>query len=58
MSRIGKKVIDLPSKVEVSMDSNNLVTVKGAKGTLKQQVHPGFKLSVDNNQVLPGIKVV
>lgn len=51
MSRIGKKVIELPSKVEIAIDSNNLVTVKGTKGVLKQQIHPGFKLTVENNQV-------
>jgi large subunit ribosomal protein L6 len=51
MSRIGKKLIELPSKVEVSLDSNSIVSVKGPKGTLSQKVHPGFKLAVEGNQV-------
>ncbi len=50
MSRIGKKIIEIPSKVEVSLDSNNIVSVKGPKGTLSQKVHPGFSLSVEGNQ--------
>lgn len=36
MSRIGKKPISVPAGVEVKCD-NNLVTVKGAKGTLSRQ---------------------
>ena len=51
MSRIGKKVIELPSKVEITIDKNNLVVVKGLKGVLSQKLHPGFKLSVEGNQV-------
>ena len=33
MSRIGKVPVNIPEKVEVSI-KNNVVTVKGAKGTL------------------------
>lgn len=33
------------------MDTNNLVSVKGPKGSLAQQLHPGFKLAVEGNQV-------
>lgn len=46
MSRIGKLPIQLPKGVEYSVDTNNLVTVKGAKGTLTVQLHPEIK--VDN----------
>lgn len=48
MSRIGKLPITLPSSVTVSIDDNNLVTVKGPKGELLQQVHPEMKMSVDD----------
>ena len=34
MSRIGKKPITVPAGVEVKIEDNNLVTVKGPKGTL------------------------
>ena len=38
MSRIGKKPISIPAGVEVKVADNNLVTVKGPKGTLTQKV--------------------
>ena len=39
MSRIGRKPIAVPAGVQVSMD-NNLVSVKGPRGTLARQLHP------------------
>ena len=48
MSRIGKLPITLPSSVTVNVDHNNLVTVKGPKGELLQQVHPEMKISLDD----------
>lgn len=50
MSRIGKKIIELPSKVEILLDKDNIVSVKGSKGTLTQRIHPGFVLNVEGNQ--------
>ncbi len=38
MSRIGLKPINVPSNVELKLDANNFVTVKGPKGTLEQQL--------------------
>ncbi len=38
MSRIGKLPISIPAGVEVKISDQNLVTVKGPKGTLEQQV--------------------
>ncbi len=40
MSRIGRLPIHVPAGVTVSIDEANLVTVKGPKGTLSQQVNP------------------
>lgn len=51
MSRIGKKIIELPGKVEIAQDANNVVSVKGTKGTLSQKLHDGFKISIDGNNV-------
>lgn len=48
MSRIGKLPITLPSSVTVNIDDNNLVTVKGPKGELLQQIHSEMILSVDD----------
>lgn len=40
MSRIGNKLIELPAGVSVSVGADNIVSVKGAKGTLTQTVDP------------------
>ena len=48
MSRIGKLPITLPSSVTVNISDQNLVTVKGPKGELNQQVHSDMKISVDD----------
>ena len=40
MSRIGKLPVALPAGVSVDISGQNLVTVKGPKGTLSQQVNP------------------
>ncbi|HUI33470.1 MAG: 50S ribosomal protein L6 [Dysgonamonadaceae bacterium] len=48
MSRIGKLPITLPSSVSVNVGDNNLITVKGPKGELHQQVHPDMKISVED----------
>ena len=34
MSRIGKKPVVVPAGVEVAVDANNVITVKGPKGQL------------------------
>lgn len=52
MSRIGKAPVDLPAGVEVKID-NNLVTVKGPKGELKQLISiSGITAKVEGNQVI------
>ena len=47
MSRIGKLPINIPAGVTVSVDKDNLVSVKGPKGELTQSVNPDIKISVD-----------
>ena len=42
MSRIGRLPIHVPAGVTVDIDDANLVTVKGPKGTLTQQVDPSI----------------
>ncbi len=39
MSRIGNSEISIPAGVDVKVDSANLVTVKGPKGELTQQIN-------------------
>jgi ribosomal protein L6, bacterial type len=48
MSRIGKLPISLPAKVEVSVSSDNTVTVKGPKGTLSQQLDADIKIGIED----------
>jgi large subunit ribosomal protein L6 len=49
MSRIGKKIITLPAGVSVEVSAGNLVTVKGPKGTLSQQVDVDIEVSIEEN---------
>lgn len=55
MSRIGKRPIDLPKGVNVTL-SGATVEVKGPKGSLKRQLPPQLKLEVKNNQALLSLK--
>lgn len=52
MSRIGKLPITLPAGVDVKVGENNLITLKGPKGELQQQVNPNLKVSVDNGLLI------
>lgn len=51
MSRIGRKPVALPAGVEVTVDDKNLVTVKGPKGTLQEQVSKLIKVEVKEGEV-------
>lgn len=51
MSRIGKKPIVLPPKVEVTIDRNE-VTVKGPKGSLTQRFNPDITISQEAGQLV------
>ena len=45
MSRIGRMPISIPAGVDVKIEEGNLVTVKGPKGTLQQQLHPNMAIT-------------
>lgn len=47
MSRIGRAPVAIPAGVEISIGDNNVVTVKGPKGTLTQQFHPNITITVE-----------
>ena len=51
MSRIGRLPITVPAGVTVTVDSNNLVTVKGPKGTLSQQVNHAITVNQEGNML-------
>ena len=47
MSRIGLKPIELPAGVEVKVDGN-LVSVKGPKGQLSEEISPLISVKIDD----------
>ena len=47
MSRIGRAPITVPAGVEIKVDENNHITVKGPKGTLERDLVPQMKVEVD-----------
>jgi len=51
MSRIGNLPVAIPPKVEVSVDGNNTVTVKGPKGNLTQKINPSIKVAVAEGNI-------
>ena len=52
MSRIGKLPVNLPQGVTVTVGSDNVVSVKGPLGELKQKVDPDIKVAIEGNEVL------
>ena len=52
MSRIGKQPVIIPSGVTVTVGSDNVVTVKGPKGTLTETVDRDITVEVKDGQVL------
>ena len=51
MSRIGRKPINIPAGVDVTINGN-VVTVKGAKATLSQEIHPNITVTKEDNVIL------
>lgn len=52
MSRIGNTPITVPEKVEIKVDANNLVTVKGPKGELQEQLSPKITVKNENGTLI------
>lgn len=46
MSRIGKLPVTVPAGVEVKVSDSNLVTVKGPKGELQEQISKKIKVEI------------
>ena len=51
MSRIGKKPVVVPAGVEVTVDDKNVVTVKGPKGQLSEQISKLIKVEIAAGEV-------
>lgn len=51
MSRIGRKAIVLPAGVSATLEDNNVVTVKGPKGTLTQRFHSDMLIEIKGSEI-------
>lgn len=51
MSRVGNLPISLPSGVEIKVAKSNLVTVKGPKGTLAEQIDPDISIKMEDGEM-------
>lgn len=52
MSRIGKQPVVIPTGVDVKLEDNNTITVKGPKGTLTRKLVDDLTISIEDNQVV------
>jgi len=48
MSRIGKKPVQLPDKVQCTLNGET-ISVKGPKGNLERELHPAIELEIEKN---------
>lgn len=51
MSRVGNAPITIPKGVEIDISKGNLVTVKGPKGELQQQLNPDLSINMEDGEV-------
>ena len=51
MSRIGRAPITVPAGVEIKVDANNHITIKGPKGTLERDLVPQIKVEVNEGVI-------
>lgn len=51
MSRIGRAPIAVPAGVEVKIGGDNLIMVKGPKGSLESHLHPDMKVELEGNEL-------
>ena len=51
MSRIGKLPVELPAGVTASLESGNVLKVKGPKGELSQAFSGDMEINIDGNVI-------
>lgn len=51
MSRIGKKPVDVPAGVQVTLNGNN-IKIKGPKGELERDLHVNMSIAYENDQIV------
>ncbi len=52
MSRIGRQPVPIPEEVQVTVQEDNTVTVKGPVGQLRQQLHPDMIIKAEEGQIV------
>lgn len=52
MSRIGKLPVPLTDKVEFSIGADNIVTIKGEKGTGHVRIHPDITVETKESEII------
>ena len=52
MSRIGKKSVTIPEGITITVGQDNIVTVKGPKGELKQAVDREITVEIKDGEVI------
>ena len=57
MSRIGKKVIAIPSKTEVAF-AGGILTVKGPLGTLEKKLKENIEINIGTNEITLVPKII
>ncbi len=51
MSRIGNKPVTIPAGVEVKVEPNNVVTVKGPNGELKKELNSRINININGSEI-------
>ncbi|MFK5954470.1 MAG: 50S ribosomal protein L6 [Desulfobacterium sp.] len=51
MSRIGKKPVQIPEKVEIALTDDS-IAVKGALGSLQRSLHPAVTVKIEEDRLL------
>jgi len=52
MSRIGRLPVVIPQGVTVTIGDDNVVTVKGPKGSLTREMHKDMKITIEDGKVI------
>ena len=51
MSRVGKQIIEIPAKTEVSISADGTLTVKGPKGELKRMFKSVVAININGSEI-------
>jgi large subunit ribosomal protein L6 len=52
MSRVGRQPVEFDSKVNVTLEDGNVITVKGPRGELKRTFHENMRFAKEEGQIV------